>query len=205
MTAGRLLRVGLTGGIASGKSTVSEMLRQLGAVVIDTDKIAREVVEPGSVVLESLHSRYGDIIMNADGSLRRDRLAEIVFSSPAEKSWLEQLLHPLIKQQAEQLALVAAEQGAKAVVFDVPLLFESGWDKMMDVIWIVYVPAELQHKRLKLRDGFSDAAASSRLAAQWPIDEKAKWADLVINNAGTPVETRSQVEAAWQSIGLSHQ
>ena len=109
MTIGRALRIGLTGGIASGKSTVSEMLRQLGAVVIDTDQIAREVVQPGSPAVQALHERYGDAILHPDGALRRERLGEIVFASPEEKNWLEQLLHPLIKKRAEELAQQAAD------------------------------------------------------------------------------------------------
>lgn len=200
MNAGRPLRVGLTGGIASGKSTVAEMLRQLGAVVIDTDQIAREVVQPGLPALQSLRERYGESILDDDGSLRREQLGEIVFASPAEKEWLEQLLHPLIKARADELAQQASEQGAAVVVFDVPLLLESGWDKNVDQVWVVYVPPVVQRQRLALRDGFSESAVSARLAAQWPIDKKAQQADLVIDNAGTLDQTRRQVETAWQAV-----
>ena len=200
MNAGRPLRVGLTGGIASGKSTVAEMLRQLGAVVIDTDQIAREVVQPGLPALQSLRERYGESILDDDGSLRREQLGEIVFASPAEKEWLEQLLHPLIKARADELAQQASEQGTAVVVFDVPLLLESGWDKNVDQVWVVYVPPVVQRQRLALRDGFSESAVSARLAAQWPIDKKAQQADLVIDNAGTLDQTRRQVETAWQAV-----
>ena len=203
MTIGRALRIGLTGGIASGKSTVSEMLRQLGAVVIDTDQIAREVVQPGSPAVQALHERYGDAILHPDGALRRERLGEIVFASPEEKNWLEQLLHPMIKKRAEELAQQAAEQGAAVVVFDVPLLFESGWNHNVDQVWVVHVPPGVQRQRLKLRDGYSDAAVSARLAAQWPIDEKAAQADLVLDNTGTQEETRRQVQAAWNAVRRS--
>ena len=199
MNAGRPLRVGLTGGIASGNSTVAEMLRQLGAVVIDTDQIAREVVQPGLPALQSLRERYGESILDDDGSLRREQLGEIVFASPAEKEWLEQLLHPLIKARADELAQQASEQGTAVVVFDVPLLLESGWDKNVDQVWVVYVPPVVQRQRLALRDGFSESAVSARLAAQWPIDKKAQQADLVIDNAGTLDQTRRQVETAWQA------
>lgn len=200
MNAGRPLRVGLTGGIASGKSTVAEMLRQLGAVVIDTDQIAREVVQPGLPALQSLRERYGESILDDDGSLRREQLGEIVFASPAEKEWLEQLLHPLIRARADELAQQASEQGTAVVVFDVPLLLESGWDKNVDQVWVVYVPPVVQRQRLALRDGFSESAVSARLAAQWPIDKKAQQADLVIDNAGTLDQTRRQVETAWQAV-----
>ena len=200
MNAGRPLRVGLTGGIASGKSTVAEMLRQLGAVVIDTDQIAREVVQPGSPALQSLRERYGESILHDDGSLRREQLGEIVFASLAEKKWLEHLLHPLIKARADELAQQASEQGTAVVVFDVPLLLESGWDKNVDQVWVVHVPPAVQRQRLTLRDGFSESAVSARLAAQWPIDKKAQQADLVIDNAGTLDQTRRQVERAWQAV-----
>ena len=206
MTAGKTLRIGLTGGIASGKSTVSDFLEQLGAAIIDTDKIAREVVQPGSSALQAIGERYGGAILNEDGSLRRDRLGAIVFTSPAEKQWLEALLHPLIKARAAELAQLATEKGVPAVVFDVPLLFESGWNEPVDAIWTVYVSPAVQQSRLKLRDGFSDEEATARLAAQWPIAEKAKRADVVINNEGTPAETRRQVEAAWRAMwGLDQQ
>ena len=206
MTAEKTLRIGLTGGIASGKSTVSDFLEQLGAAIIDTDKIAREVVQPGSSALQAIGERYGGAILNEDGSLRRDRLGAIVFASPAEKQWLEALLHPLIKARAAELAQLATEKGVPAVVFDVPLLFESGWNEPVDAIWTVYVSPVVQQTRLKLRDGFTDEAAKARLAAQWPITEKAKRADVVINNEGTPAETRRQVEAAWRAMrGLDQQ
>lgn len=200
MTAGKTLRIGLTGGIASGKSTVSDFLAQMGAAIIDTDKIAREVVQPGSSSLQAICERYGEAILNTDGSLRRDRLGEIVFASPAEKQWLEALLHPLIKARAAEQAQLAAEKGAPVVVFDVPLLFESGWNEPVDAIWTVYVSPSLQRSRLKLRDGFSDEEATARLEAQWPIAEKAKRANVVINNEGTPAETRRQVAAAWRAL-----
>ena len=200
MTAGKTLRIGLTGGIASGKSTVSDFLAQLGAAIIDTDKIAREVVQPDSSALQAISERYGVEILNTDGSLRRDRLGEIVFANPAEKQWLEALLHPLIKARSAELAQLAAEKGVPAVVFDVPLLFESGWNEPVDAIWTVYVSPAVQRSRLKLRDGFTDEEVTARLEAQWPITEKAKRADVVINNEGTPAKTRRQVAAAWRAL-----
>jgi len=206
MTAEKTLRIGLTGGIASGKSTVSDFLAQLGAAIIDTDKISREVVQPGSAALQAINERYGEAILNEDGSLRRDRLGEIVFASPAEKQWLEALLHPLIKARAAELAQLAAEKGVSVVVFDVPLLFETGWNEAVDAIWTVYVSPAVQQRRLKLRDGFTDEEATARLEAQWPIAEKAERADVVINNEGTPAETRRQVEAAWRALrGIGQQ
>lgn len=200
MKPSRTIRVGLTGGIASGKSTVSEQLGQLGAVVIDTDKIAREVVQPGSEALKKITGRFGGELLNDDGSLRRGPLAKIVFDSPQEKNWLEHLLHPLIKQRAEELARNAVDSGASVVVFDVPLLFESGWEKSVDKVWTVFVSPDIQRTRLKNRDGLSEEEISARLSSQWPIEEKARKSDVVINNEGSPAETRQQVEAAWKGL-----
>ena len=197
---GKLYRIGLTGGIASGKSTVSAMLRQMGAVVIDTDWIAHEVTAPGSGAVMEMSRRYGSDIVKEDGSLRRDAVGKIVFSDPVEKKWLEALLHPLIRAEAEKQAQAAFEAGQKVVVLDVPLLFESGWNGQVDEIWTVYVPREIQEVRLQRRDGYTESEIADRLASQWPINEKAKRADVVIDNTGLPESTRRQVEVAWNAV-----
>lgn len=197
---GKLYRIGLTGGIASGKSTVGAMLRQMGAVVIDTDWIAHEVTAPGSGAVMEMSRRYGSDIVKEDGSLRRDAVGKIVFSDPVEKKWLEALLHPLIRAEAEKQAQAAFEAGQKVVVLDVPLLFESGWNGKVDEIWTVYTPQAIQEVRLQRRDGYTDSEIADRLASQWPIDEKAKRADVVIDNTGLPESTRRQVEVAWNAV-----
>ena len=197
---GKLYRIGLTGGIASGKSTVGAMLRQMGAVVIDTDWIAHEVTAPGSGAVMEMSRRYGSDIVKDDGSLRRDVVGKIVFSDPVEKKWLEALLHPLIRAEAEKQAQAAFEAGQRVVVLDVPLLFESGWNGKVDEIWTVYTPQAIQEERLQRRDGYTDSEIADRLASQWPIDEKAKRADVVIDNTGLPESTRRQVEVAWNAV-----
>ena len=197
---GKLYRIGLTGGIASGKSTVGAMLRQMGAVVIDTDLIAHEVTAPGSGAVMEMSRRYGSDIVKDDGSLRRDVVGKIVFSDPVEKKWLEALLHPLIRAEAEKQAQAAFEAGQRVVVLDVPLLFESGWNGKVDEIWTVYTPQAIQEVRLQRRDGYTDSEIADRLASQWPIDEKAKRADVVIDNTGLPESTRRQVEVAWNAV-----
>ena len=197
---GKLYRIGLTGGIASGKSTVGAMLRQMGAVVIDTEWIAHEVTAPGSGALMEMSRRYGTDIVKEDGSLRRDAVGKIVFSDPVEKKWLEALLHPLIRAEAEKQAQAAFEAGQRVVVLDVPLLFESGWNGKVDEIWTVYTPQAIQEERLQRRDGYTDSEIADRLASQWPIDEKAKRADVVIDNTGLPESTRRQVEVAWNAV-----
>lgn len=193
-------RIGLTGGIASGKSTVSAMLRQMGAAVIDTDRIAREVTQPGSDALLKMSRRFGMDILNKDGSLRRDVVGEIVFTDPEKKKWLESLLHPLIRTQAETKAQAAFTAGQRIIVFDVPLLFESGWNEWVDAIWTVYVTPDIQKIRLQKRDGFTEQEIMDRIASQWSIDEKAKRADVLIDNSGSLDSTRQQVESAWNTI-----
>lgn len=195
-----VFRIGLTGGIASGKSTVSAMLRQLGAAVIDLDRIAREVTQPGSEALSTMSQRFGMDILNQDGSLRREMVGKIVFSNPEEKAWLESLLHPLIRAQAEAEARAAFTAGHGIVVFDVPLLFETGWDQWVDVIWTVYVPPDIQKERLRARDGFTEQEILDRIASQWPIDSKRQGADVVIDNTGTLDNTFRQVEIAWNAV-----
>lgn len=192
--------IGLTGGIASGKSTVASMLRQLGAVLIDADLIAREATLPGTETLKSICRHFGPGILNPDGSLRRDSVGQIVFARPEEKKWLEDLLHPLIRRKAEEKAEEAFAAGHHIVIFDVPLLFESGWNEWMDAVWTVYVTPEMQKERLRARDGFSDEEISARLAAQWPIDQKIGKSDVVIDNTGTVENTRQQVEKAWSTL-----
>lgn len=196
----KVLRIGLTGGIASGKSTVSEMLADMGAVIVDTDKIARNVTQPGSAALMAMHRHFGDEILTAEGALRRDVAGAIVFSCPAEKRWLEDLLHPLIREQAEEQAKAAIAAGHGVVVFDVPLLFESGWSQWVDEIWTVYVTPEMQKKRLQIRDGFTEKEMMDRISSQWPIELKKDRADVVIDNTGSKEETKRQVENAWKNI-----
>ena len=203
MIQGKIKRIGLTGGIASGKSTVSDMLAKMGAVIVDTDKIAREVVQPGSEAMAAICRKFGPEVSGPDGALRRDVLAKIVFSDSQAREWLQELLHPIIRNRAEELAQQAEQAGYGVVVFDVPLLFESGWDKYVDEIWTVYVSPTTQRKRLALRDALTEQEISMRLNAQWPIAEKAKKSDVVINNEGDLAATLRQVEAAWHDIILA--
>ena len=195
MATKKIRRIGLTGGIASGKSTVSAMLARMGAVIVDTDQIAREVVKPGSEALAAICRKFGRYVSNPDGSLRRDTLAKIVFADQQAREWLQALLHPLIRKQAEEQAGQAEQAGHQAVVFDVPLLFESGWDQYVDEIWTVYVSPQTQRYRLTKRDGLSQKEVSARLKAQWPIARKARKSDVVFNNEGDLEETQRQVNA----------
>ncbi|WP_019534595.1 dephospho-CoA kinase [Paenibacillus ginsengihumi] len=197
------MKIGLTGGIATGKSTVASMLQRKGAPLVDADVIAREVVEPGSPVLGRVAERFGSDILLADGSLNRKKLGAIVFADPTQRKALESLLHPPIRAlMKERMALLERQYPDKPVIVDVPLLYESGLEAMFDAVMVVYVPAELQRERLKQRDGLTEEQAEQRLAAQLPIEEKRRRADFVIDNAGTLEETQRQIDLFWKESGL---
>jgi dephospho-CoA kinase len=191
--------IGLTGGIATGKSTVAAMLAGHGAAVVDADVIAREVVEPGHPGLEAVVDAFGAEVLTAAGTLRRDRLATIVFADAQARRRLDAITHPLI--QAGIAARVAAERaaGAPLVVVDVPLLFEGGREvDFPDGVLLVYADAATQVRRLRRRDALDDAAALRRLAAQLPIEGKRARATWVIDNGGSLEGTRTQVSRWWR-------
>jgi dephospho-CoA kinase len=189
--------IGLTGGIASGKSTVSRLLREMGATVIDIDAIAREVVAPGLPAWEEIVAWQGRAILQADGSLDRRRLGDIVFGDDKARARLEEITHPRITVAANA-ALAAAEQaGAVVAVLDMPLLYEAGWQKKLDEVWVVYVDAATQLRRLTARDTLTAGQAKARVAAQLSLDEKARRADVVIDNSGSAAATAAQVAAVW--------
>lgn len=198
------MNIGLTGGIACGKSTVAGMLVRRGALLIDADRIAREVVEPGTPVLAEVIRRFGDDLLLPDGSLHRKKLGERVFGNREALRDLENLLHPPIRALIrERMQAYAAEQPDKLVVVDVPLLYESGQQAMYEQVMVVYVPREVQLQRLIARDGIKAEQAEKRLLSQMPIEEKKGLADWVIDNSGTLKETEKQIEAFWNERGLS--
>lgn len=191
---------GLTGGIASGKSTVSGILRELGAHVIDADLLAREVVEPGTPGLQQVVERFGDVLA-PDGTLDRKRLGARVFASEAERRALEAILHPRIQAAFLEKTWALGEEGVQVVVYDAALLFERGLDAALTATIVVWVPAEVQLERLMARDGISRQEAEARIASQAPLDQKRERASHVIDNSGTREETRAQVEALWARLG----
>ncbi|MDR6553305.1 dephospho-CoA kinase [Paenibacillus qinlingensis] len=198
------MNIGLTGGIACGKSTVSRMLVSRGALLIDADQIARDVVEPGSPVLEQVAAAFGQAVIGRDGSLQRKMLGEIIFGSPEARQQLEGLLHPPIRaRMREQMTTYERDYPTKLVVVDVPLLIESNLVSMFEEIMVVYIPRHLQLERLMQRDGLSAEIAQLRLDAQMSIEEKRKLADIVIDNSGTWEETNMRVERFWAGKGLA--
>lgn len=193
--------IGLTGGIGSGKSTVSGFLRELGARVIDADEAARAVVEPGTPGLDQVVEAFGPETAPG-GRLDRARLAAIVFGDRAALERLNGIVHPLVREWiADRLAEAAAE-GLEVVVQDIPLLFESGYEGMFRATVLVYLPAALQIERLVAR-GMTAADARARMANQLPIEEKRARATYLIDNSGTRAQTRAQTEKVWTEITAS--
>lgn len=192
------MKVGLTGGIGSGKSTVSALLAQHGAVVIDYDLLAREVVEPGSPALAEIAARFGDDVIAADGTLDRPGLGTIVFGDPAALADLNGITHPAIRRLGEQREAEAGEHAI--VVHDNPLLVEMGADALMDVVVVVDVPTEVQVERLAATRGMSEDEALARISAQASRQERTGAADLVIDNTGPQDELALIVGGVWDEL-----
>ncbi len=191
--------IGLTGGIATGKSTVASMLAARGAVVVDADLLAREVIAPGEPGYEKVVARFGGDIIDADGELDRAALAAIVFADPAARADLEAITHPRIGTLMRDRIGVAASSAPLAVA-DIPLLFEGGGDAEFPETLLVYAPREVQLRRMRERDGWDEVAARRRLDAQLPIDEKRARATWVIDNGGSLKATAAQVAAWWGDV-----
>ena len=191
--------IGLTGGIGTGKSTVSRYLTTKGYKIIDADRIAREVVEPGQPALKALVEEFGPEILLEDGSLNRRELARLAFASPEGKAALDRITHGAIFARIEELQLQYAaelEKTAGAVIFlDVPLLFETGFDRKADLVWVVDVPDEIRVQRVVLRDGLTEEEIWARIKNQMSREEKISRADVVLDNSGTPEELYAQVDA----------
>lgn len=191
--------IGLTGGVGSGKSTVAEMLRELGADVVDADEATHAVYEPGSAGFDAVVREFGDDYVRA-GQIDRARLGELVFTDPDSLRRLNAIVHPLVREWMTRKTAEAAEREAPIVVQDVPLLFENGLEPLFSSIILVYVPEELQLERLVSGRGFTPERARAVMAAQMPIEEKRRRAHHVIDNSGTRDQTRSQVEEVWAQM-----
>ena len=193
-----MIRVGLTGGIGSGKSTVSALLREHGAVVVDYDLLAREVVEPGQPALEAIARRFGDEVLTASGELNRPALGAIVFADDAARKDLEEITHPAIRERAVALEREAGPDAV--VVHDNPLLIEMGAAANCDAVLVVDVPPEVQVARLVDARGMDEADARARIAAQASRDQRRAHADHMIDNSGSVDQLRDTVDAVWREI-----
>lgn len=185
--------IGLTGGIATGKSTASGYLARRGIPVLDADLYARQAVAMGSPILETIAHRYGRDILGTDGSLDRRQLGEIIFNDPGEKRWLEQQIHPFVRQRFRQ---EMASLQAPVVVQAIPLLFEANLTDQVNEIWVVTCSPDQQRQRLMQRNHLSAAQAEARIASQMPLEEKATRADRVLDNSGSRDHLYEQIDAA---------
>ncbi|WP_153721467.1 dephospho-CoA kinase [Sporosarcina cascadiensis] len=194
--------IGLTGSIASGKSTVANMLRDKGYPIVDADVIAREVVEPGSRLLDEIQSVFGKEVIREDGSLNREKLGNVVFGDENKRRRLNELMHPAIRGEMVRQKEQYIEQGFSTVIMDIPLLFESKLHSYVEKILVVSVRKELQKQRLMARNKLSDEEADARIASQLDLEIKEQGADAVIHNNGTIEETEQQLNrilASWHA------
>jgi dephospho-CoA kinase len=191
--------IGLTGGIASGKSMVARILEGLGGVVIDADQLARAAVAPGEPAYHAIVAEFGEGILKPDRTINRQALARIVFADPQARRCLELITHPAIAQKAEQKLAALRRAGTAVAIYMAPLLIEAGVVSRVDEVWVVYADSQTQVARLMQRDGLSRAEALQRLAAQMPMDEKRMYGKVVIDNRGTPEETEQQVREIWEN------
>jgi len=195
------LIVGVTGGIASGKSTVSRMLEETGAPAVDFDVLARQVVEPGKPAFKEIIAFFGERVLQSDGRLDRKKLGGIVFADEDKRKALENMTHPrIVEAFLDQVAEIARRDPHAIIQAVVPLLFEVNLQHLVHKVLLVYIPREMQIERLMKRDGISREAAQNILKAQLPIEEKPAHADFVIHNEGTLEETRRQVEQVWEAL-----
>lgn len=194
-------RIGLTGGIGSGKSTVARMLAERGAVVVDADQISRELVEPGGAALAELVTEFGPRILQADGSLSRAELATMAFSDPRATERLNAIMHPLIGAEAQRR--INDEPQAAVVVYDMPLLVETGQEDLVDLVVVVDVPEEVQLDRAVRLRGLDEADVHRRMSVQASRADRLARADVVIDNSGGLPQTHEQVDQLWDRLTVS--
>ena len=196
-----MLKIGLTGGIASGKSAVAKAFTALGAKVLDADQVAREVVQPGQPAWTKLRQAFSEEFFHPDGRVKRSKLRKLVFADPSKRRELNAIVHPEVMREINRRTEQSSPSVQDAVVVvDVPLLLEVGMAHRFDKVIVVYVSEKVQIGRLKERDGISEEEAKHALSAQIPLSRKLEQADYVIDNSGSPEETRSQVEKVWQEL-----
>lgn len=196
-----MILIGLTGGVATGKSTVAKMFKQCGAIIIDADELAREVVLPGKPAWRGIVRQFGKSVLNADRTINRQALGAIVFSRPVKRRVLERLIHPRVAREQRRLTREAARKDPSAVViYDVPLLFEAGIDKRVDKIIVVTADRSTQITRLKNRNGLTRAEALRRIRSQMPLSEKLRKADMVIDGTLPRAVGRKRVRSVFRAL-----
>jgi dephospho-CoA kinase len=200
---GETMKLGLTGGIACGKSTIANMLAAHGAKLVDADQVAREVVLPGEPALGQIAALFGPDVIGEDGLLDRAKLGAIVFGDKDKLRQLENILHPAIRARMwEKIGAYAAEDPRQLIVADIPLLYETGQAALYDAIMVAYVPRSVQIERLMARNAMTSEQAEQRITLQMDIEEKKARADFVIDNSGTLEHTAEQIRRFWRDQGL---
>ena len=194
--------LGVTGGIATGKSSVAELFRERGVPVVDADQLAREAVRPGTEALRAISNRFGEDILCFDGTLDREKLARIVFADESARRDLNGILHPAIARMAESTLAGIVASGAEHIVYEAPLLYEAGAENRVDKVLVVTARPDVQKKRLMIRDGIDSASADARIAAQMSLDEKVERADFVVDNSDSRDGTTRQVTALCRLLAI---
>jgi dephospho-CoA kinase len=189
--------IGLTGGIATGKSSVARFFIERGVPVVDADQLAREAVSPGSPQLGRIVALFGDDVVTNEGVLDRKLLGARIFSDPEKRRLLEGILHPAIRKLAEERITQAAAAGHRRLIYMAPLLIEAGAADRVDEIWVVTVRPEVQLERLMRRDGIDREQAERIIASQMPLAEKERHGRVIIDNSGTPKQTGTNLETIW--------
>ena len=195
-----MIVIGLTGGIASGKSTVSGELSRQGVPIFDADQNARDAVAKGSKGLAMVVEAFGKEYLTVEGELNRPKVSELVFRDKQALKTLEGILHKIVWENAEGFLKEQQEQGAKLAVLDVPLLVETGWHKQVDKVWLVAVSRQQQIERAMLRSGMTEAEVVVRINAQMSLEEKRKYADVVLDNSGSLEQTLAQVQGELKKL-----
>lgn len=194
------LHVGLTGNIASGKSTVARLLAELGATVIDADVLARHAVLPGTPGLQEIRERFGQRVIHGDGTLDRNELRRIVFQDPVAREALNQIVHPAVRVLRDQELAAARARGDRIIVSDIPLLFETGLEHSVDTVIFVDAPDENRLRRLIENRALPEADARAMMSAQWPAAEKRARSQFVVSNDGSVDQLTNRVSDLWAEL-----
>lgn len=195
-----MYRIGLTGGVGSGKSTVSSYMKEFGIPVIDGDCLAMEAVAPGSITMKEIQNVFGDEIFNKDGSLNRLKTADIIFKDEEKRKALNGIIHPYIWRRTQAEVIAAQNNGHSVVVLDMPLLLEINWQLRVEAVWVVQVPLEVQIERVMARNGFTREQVLDRIHKQMPTEYKLNYADVIIDNSRSPEDMKRQVREALVRI-----
>jgi len=192
--------IGLTGGIGSGKSTVSQFLAELGAVIVDADRVGHEAFKPDTDVWREVVAAFGRQILTTNGDVDREKLGETVFANPESLLQLNQITHPRIYEMVKARLEEYQRQGVSVVVLEAPLLIEAGWSSLVDEVWVTVAPESTVLRRLKQRPGLSEQQSLARIHSQLPSEERIKHADVVIDNDCSLNELKAKVRELWQGL-----